>query len=343
MRRCNMENAQKEGRIDVENLIENPKISIIVPAYNVGKYVGQCLYTLTHQTIQIPYEIIVINDGSTDNSLEILQQYAAADGRVHVIDQPNSGVSAARTAGLHAARGEFICFVDGDDYVAENYLELLYRACTLNNADISCCYYYWHLVSNDILFEYPFRCRGVYDTEQALNILLRDVLIQSFLWCKLYRKELFIKSGVRFPNMCFEDLAVLHKIFAQAKNVAIIDEPLYYYNMHKDSTLGKINPRKVDDYIRAIAMIRMTLDKSGQYSKYRDSYHALAKKTYSNCCYFLMKMHLQKKDPRGLLSDIVRLRRVVNSCCAERFNHEAVQDGLTDIFYRNKNKRGFAE
>ncbi len=332
-----------KDRFNVPELMENPKISVIIPVYNVGRYVGQCLNTLTHQTIQIPYEVIAINDGSSDNSLDVLHEYAAADCRIHVIDQPNSGVSAARTAGLNAARGDFVCFVDGDDYVALNYLELLYRACTINNADISCCYYYWHLVSSDILFEYPFRCRGVYNTEQSLNILLRDVLIQSFLWCKMYRRELFTKSGVKFPDMCFEDLAILHKIFAQAKSVAIIDEPLYYYNMHKDSTLGAISPKKVDDYIRAIAMVRSALDKSQQYSKYQDSYRALAKKTCSNCYYFVMKMHLASKDPRGLVKDLTRVHTAISHCCADGFSSEAMHRRLSHhIVGKDKRRRGFA-
>lgn len=326
----------------MSDLIENPQISVIIPVYNVEKYVGQCMNSLTHQTIHVPYEIIAVNDGSSDHSLEVLQKYAAADSRVHIIDQPNAGVSAARTAGMDAARGEYLCFIDGDDYVASNYLELLYRACTLNDADISCCYYYWHMVSNDILFEYPFRCRGVYDTEQALNILLRDVLIQSFLWCKMYRRELFEKSGVRFPHMCFEDLAILHEIFAKAKRVTVIDEPLYYYNMHSDSTLGTINSSKVNDYIRAIAMVRMALEKSGEYSRFRDSYHALAKKTRSNCFYFVLKLHSSHKDPRGLVSDLQHVKQAIAYCCADHFSSATVWESLSNIIGRHGRSKGLA-
>ncbi|WOC32042.1 MULTISPECIES: glycosyltransferase [Caproicibacterium] len=323
-------------------LMENPKISIIVPVYNVGKYVGQCMRTLTHQTISVPYEILAVNDGSTDNSLEVLHQYAAASSRIRIIDQPNAGVSAARTAGMEAARGEYLCFIDGDDYVAPNYLERLYRACTLNDADIACCYYYWHLVSNDILFEYPFRCRGIYTTEEALNILLRDVLIQSFLWCKMYRKELFTRSGVKFPHMCFEDLAVLHEVFAVANRVAVIDEPLYFYNMHCDSTLGKMNPGKVNDYVRAIAMVRAALEKSGQYSHYRESYHALAKKTLNNCNYFVLKLHSESKTLRGLLPDLRQVKQAIDCCCAEPFSSSAVLQALPSMSGRSERHKRLA-
>lgn len=315
--------------------MENPKVSVIVPVYNVGKYVGQCMNTLIHQTLHAPYEIIAVNDGSSDNSLEILCKYAAADSRVRVIDQPNAGVSAARTAGMDAACGEYFCFIDGDDYVAPNYLELLYRACTLNDADISCCYYYWHMVSNDILFEYPFRCRGVYNTEEALNILLRDVLIQSFLWCKMYRKELFTESGISFPHMCFEDLAILHEVFAGAKRVAVIDEPLYYYNVHDDSALGTIDSSKVNDYVRAIAMVRTALQESGQYSRYRDSYHALAKKTLNNCYYFVTKLHTSHKNLRGLFSDLWNVKKAIQNCCADDFSSDLVRKNFLNIISKD--------
>ncbi len=324
-------------------LMQNPIISVIVPVYNVGKYIGQCLNTLTHQTISVPYEVIAVNDGSTDNSLCILEQYAAADSHVRVINQPNAGVSAARTAALKASRGEYLCFVDGDDYVAGNYLEQLYRACTINHADISCCYYYWHIVRNDVLFEYPFHCRGVYNTEDSLNMLLRDVLIQSFLWCKMYRREIFIKSGVRFPKMCFEDLAVLHQIFAQAKQVAIIDEPLYYYNLHGDSTLGSISPQKVTDYIRAIAMIRVALQKSGRFGVFRDSYHHLARKTRNNCYYYVAKMHLLNKDMRGYASDMLFVRRAISLCCKDDFSVAELERHLPRLSRNQRRRReGFA-
>ena len=321
------------------DLMENPKISVIVPVYNVGNYIGQCLRTLTHQTLCVPYEVIVINDGSQDNSLSVLRStYAAADSRVRVIDQPNAGVSAARTAGMAAARGEYLCFVDGDDYIADNYLEQLYRACTLNHADISCCYYYWHIITNDILFEYPFRCRGVYDNEQAFSLLLRDALIQSFLWGKMYRRELFERAHIVFPKMCFEDLAVLHRIFALANRVAIIDEPLYYYNIHADSTLGAVSPAKVTDYVRAIAMIRESLDNRGMFAEYRDSYRSLARWTRVNCFVMIVKMHLQRHDLRGCLTDLLGVRHAIKDCCQDDFRGSSVCSRLGKLLHRKQRR-----
>lgn len=317
-------------------LSQNPRISVIVPVYNVENYVAQCLYTLTHQHTQLPFEVITVNDGSRDGSLRILRREAAKTPVLRVIDQPNAGVSAARMAGLRAARGAYICFVDGDDYVSANYLEHLYRACTQNDAEIACCYYYWHMVKTDVLCEYPFRNEGgVYDRATALNMLLRDVEIQSFLWGKMFRRDLL--DGIVFPNMCFEDLAVLHRVFARAKQTVILNEPLYFYNMHSDSTLGTISAKKVNDYIRAIAMVRIALQKSGHYALYRDSYRSLCKKTCGCCLYFLGKLH-QKGEP-GLLQDTRRVIRAINHYKADDFSDTALFTDLPDVIAQPSPRR----
>ena len=114
-----------------------PKISVIVPVYNVAPYVGECLSSLVHQTFT-DFEIIAVNDGSTDGSLAVLREFERSYHMVHVIDQPNSGVSRARQAGLAQETGEFISFVDSDDYVVPTFLQDLYRAvCTSEDTDIA--------------------------------------------------------------------------------------------------------------------------------------------------------------------------------------------------------------
>jgi glycosyltransferase involved in cell wall biosynthesis len=107
---------------------ENPKISIVIPAYNVEKYIGKCVTSLIEQTFT-DYEIIAVNDGSSDNTLEILRHFENRYPFFTVIDQKNSGISQTRNAGLAAARGEYICFINSDDFVAPTYLSELYNAC----------------------------------------------------------------------------------------------------------------------------------------------------------------------------------------------------------------------
>ena len=124
---------------------KDPKISVVIPVYNVEPFVGKCLSTLVHQTFQ-DFEIIAVNDGSKDGSLAILREFERNYANIIVIDQPNAGMSMARNRGMEAARGEYLCFVDSDDYVSPYFLEELHRAVTENDADIACCYYYYHFV-----------------------------------------------------------------------------------------------------------------------------------------------------------------------------------------------------
>ncbi|HCR44446.1 MAG TPA: glycosyl transferase family 2, partial [Ruminococcaceae bacterium] len=149
-----------KGRFVLAENSRLPMISVIIPVYNVEKYVGKCLSSLVEQTYR-DFEVIAVNDGSTDNSLDILRHFEARYGFIKVINQENRGMSQSRNRALKEARGKYIALVDSDDYVAPTYLEELYSACAENDADISCCYYYLHYIGNDFLFEYPFRCRGV--------------------------------------------------------------------------------------------------------------------------------------------------------------------------------------
>lgn len=307
-----------------------PEISVIIPVYNVEKFVGRCLSSLVGQTFR-DFEVVAVNDGSTDSSAEILGHFAEKYDFIRVVTQANAGMSAARNAGMRAARGNYLAFVDSDDYVAPTFLEELYRACVEYGADISCCYYYYHFIDNDFLFEYPFRCKGVFNKAEAMNKLLRDVQIQSLVWNKLYRRELFTGYGVTFPSMTFEDMATANRIFAHAERVVVIDRPLYYYNQHSSSTLATMNTNKINDFIRAVAMVRISLEKNGLYEKYKKSYQKLIRKT-CNCCYlYVLKIHTEKKCMKGCMANMRRVSRALKHYSADEFSPTAMFGRLPDV------------
>lgn len=305
-----------------------PKISIIIPVYNVEKYVGKCLSSLVDQTFT-DFEIIAVNDGSKDDSLDILRRFEERYDFVKVIDQKNGGIANARNNGLAAARGEYVCFVDSDDYVGPTYLEELYNACVDTGSDISCCYYYFHFVENNFLFEYPFRCRGIFKPEEAMKKLLRDVQIQSLVWNKMYKRSLF--TDIKFPTMCFEDMAIANKIFANANQVVVLDRPLYYYNQHPSSTLATMNADKINDFIRAIAMVRISLEKNGLYEKYKKSYLALTRKTCGCCYMYVLKLHNEKKCMRGCMANMRRVSRAIKHYSADEFSPTTMFSELPDV------------
>ena len=289
---------------------KNPEISVIIPVYNAARFLDDCLTTLVHQTFR-DFEIVAVNDGSLDDSLQILREYEAAYPFITVVDQHNTGMSGARNRGLAIARGNYFCFVDSDDYVAPRYLEELYRAVTENRADIACCYYYYHFVRSDVLYKYPFRCQGVFDKGEAMNKLLRDMQIQSLVWNKIFRADLFRSHNITFPPMTFEDVAIVNRLFAHAEKVVVIDKALYYYNQQSNSTIATINADRINDFIRATAMVRVSLENSGLYEEYEKAYQALARKTRYCCFYFVLKMHWRDRQMKHCLGNLFRVARAL--------------------------------
>lgn len=309
---------------------ENPKISVVIPVYNVERYVGKCLSSLVEQTFT-DFEVIAVNDGSRDSSLTILRKFEERYPFITVIDQRNQGMSAARNAGMTIARGEYLCFVDSDDFVAPTYLEELYNACVETQSDISCCYYYFRFVENEFLFEYPFRIKGILNQTQAMNKLLRDVQVQSLVWNKMYKRSLFTDYNIQFPSMAFEDMAIANKVFAHANQVIVLDRPLYYYNQRPGSTLATINADKINDFIRAIAMVRISLERTGQYEKYKKSYLALTRKTCSCCYMYVLKLHNEKKCMRGCMTNMKRISRAIKHYSGKEFTPTTMFSDLPDV------------
>ena len=321
--------AGERGILLTENSLR-PEISVIIPVYNVEKFVGKCLSSLVQQTFR-DFEVIAVNDVSTDDSLMILRHFAEKYGFIRVIDQKNAGMSKARNAGMAAARGRYFSFVDSDDYVAPTFLEELYRACIVYDADIACCYYYYHYIESNILFEYPFRCKGVFSHAEAMDKVLRDMQIQSLVWNKLYRRELFTDYGITFPTMAFEDMATANRIFAHANRVAVLDRPLYYYNQHATSTLATMNANKINDFIRAMALVRASLEKTGQFEKYKKSYQALVRKT-RNCCYlYVFKIHSRQKCMHGCMENMQRVSRVLRHYSQDSISAQALISDLPNV------------
>lgn len=266
------------------------------------------------------FRLIAVNDGSTDDCLQILRDFARRYPNITVIDQPNAGMSMARNAALALADSPYVCFVDSDDYLAPTFLQELYQAITIHQADIACCYYYYHFVESDILYKYPFRTAGVFSKEEALKKLLKDVQIQSLAWNKIYKRSLFTENAITFPSMAFEDMAIAHKLFSQAEKVVVINRALYYYNQQNASTLATINAKKINDFILATAMVRASLDQSGVYEKYKKAYRSLTKKTGWCCLYYAIKMHRKNKSMGGVWSNMKKIRSALSFCASKSFD-----------------------
>lgn len=206
-----------------------PLISVIVPIYNVEPYLRQCIDSILAQTYR-NLEIILVDDGSPDDCPAICNEYAKIDSRIKVIHKKNGGLSDARNAGLDIAIGEYIGFVDSDDWIMPDMFEYLLQGILGYKAEISYCGF---INVHETWLDYQNeQTDKVYTTETALNELFFDRL-KNFAWNKLYKAELWKK--VRFPaGRNFEDILTMYKLFEQAKRIAILKEPKYYYRIRNN-------------------------------------------------------------------------------------------------------------
>lgn len=245
-----------------------PQISIIVPVYNVADYLPKCIESILAQTFT-DFELILINDGSPDKSPQICDHYASLDSRVHVIHKKNGGVSEARNCGLDIARGKYIGFADSDDWLAPDMFELLYNLSEKHDADISICGHY--VVTDDStepLYEY-FEGEIVYSNVEGVQKIVEDVEIQSYLWNKLFKRELF--ENLRFPvGKIYEDLWAMYFLFKNANKSVRVWDPKYYYLQRGGSITQVWDDNSFYNYYLAVIDRYNDLKSDGKNTPYHD-------------------------------------------------------------------------
>lgn len=224
------------------------KISVIVPIHNTERYLSGCLNSITAQTYR-NLEIILVDNGSTDGSGTICDKYAAKDGRIRVIHKQEGGVSSARNMGLAAATGDYIGWVDSDDWIESDMFEYLLKNVLRYKADIAVCGWYEHHEGRGEARSW--QRPELLDTGQALGALLEDSMMGNYLWNKLWRAGLF--EGIRFPKeRRYEDVAVAYRLLAQAETVACLPEAKYHYRRHMGNLTGDKSLGAEIDYFLAV-------------------------------------------------------------------------------------------
>ena len=223
------------------------KVSIIVPVYNVESFLPQCLDSIIRQTHH-NLEIILVDDGSRDQSGKICDEYARLDKRIRVIHQENSGLSAARNAGLDIASGAYIAFIDSDDWISPRYVELL--LCEDDPTALSLCNLNIWTSEDDNHPLMSIAPTEIIDTEEFWKRTTGKDITPYIIACsKLYPASVF--QNVRFqPGLFHEDEAILHEVIDQIEKIHIIYEPLYFYRQRETSIMGqKFNPRRLDAFV----------------------------------------------------------------------------------------------
>jgi len=221
-----------------------PLLSIIVPVYNAEKYLNKCIDSILAQTLS-SFELILVNDGSKDNSGQLCDRYAKKDSRIRVIHTDNLGVGAARNAGLDLAGGQYIGFVDNDDYIHPEMYEVLYNLIEKTGADMSVCGVN-NCYVNNITPQYPREETFVCDNTTAFKLLMEGDKIPGSCCNKLYKRKLF--ENLRFPrDLIYEDAYILTDLMQRVSAVAVTTVPYYYYvHRAKSITTARFSPKALD-------------------------------------------------------------------------------------------------
>lgn len=228
------------------NMKTNPLISIIVPIYNVEAYLEKCIESILAQDYT-PLEIILVNDGATDGSGEICDKYAKQYENITALHKKNGGLSSARNAGMEIMQGEYISFIDSDDYIAPDMISTLYADLTQNNADISCTSAY-NVYPNKTIANSNLNSLLILSKQEALDCFLFNNYLTPCAWGKLYKRELW--NNIKFPEgRLFEDQLTTYKVIDLAQKVVFNPSPKYFY-LKREGSIGhsSFNEKTYDLY-----------------------------------------------------------------------------------------------
>ena len=237
-----------------------PKISIIVPVYNVEIYIDKCLKTLTEQTLR-DIEIIIVNDGSLDKSEEIIEKYVKENPtKIKYYEKENGGLSSARNYGLEYATGEYIAFLDSDDYVETNMYEEMYNLAKKENADMVECDFIWEWEYGKKIFDK----RREYKTKEEMMKKPRVVA-----WNKIYKRKIINKYKIRFPEgLIYEDMEFFYKLLPHLNKISYINKYFVHYTQREDSITNK-QTQKVEDIFKILDSIFDYYIDQNLYNKYK--------------------------------------------------------------------------
>lgn len=257
------------------------KISIVVPVYNTALYLDRCIESLVNQSYK-DIEIILVNDGSTDNSRQICAAWAEKDSRIKYISQENGGLSAARNTGIESSTGEWLCFVDSDDCVSPFYAENLLKMATENNVKIAVCGYRLTDESTPVeMIGVPLALHHteLLDPQQYFERLYTDKeIVYVAAWNKIYHHSIF--CSLRFEDgKLHEDEGIIHRTIGQCEKIAVNYEPLYFYAVRQGSIMKTSGFRPANMDVLEFWAERMDYFRT---------------KGWDNLVYFTMKNYLVK-------------------------------------------------
>lgn len=271
-------------------------VSVIIPVYNVEKYLARCLDTVLAQSFDGDFEVICVNDGSTDFSPKILEAYAKSYSRIRVINRVNGGLSSARNVGMSVAKGDYFLFVDSDDWISTNTIEVLYKNATENNSDIVL---FGYVKANSDLSPKTFlgvpECRqfGVFNAETIPESILK--LFPVSAWSKFYKAEFLKNNNITFyENIIYEDVPFWAEVFTQANAISYVNEALYFYRENREGQITKQVGESVFDIVKCYESVEVAYKKRNLWEKYKHSIQMLLMLDFMSK-YYIVQPELRPK------------------------------------------------
>lgn len=320
--------------IEKINGINDNLISVIIPAFNVEQYIGRSIDSVLGQTYQ-NVEIIIVDDGSVDHTAEIIDAYASKDQRVHSFHKPNGGVSSARIEGLRHATGEYITFVDGDDYIEPDmYLHLMENALKYD-ADISHCGYKMVFPGDRVDLYYGTYQLHEMNHDEGLLELLKGTLVEPGIWNKLYRKDIvlgFNESELWDSNIRINEDLLMNYIFFKKANTSVFEDiPFYHYMMRSNSSSNKKN--NIHNYIDPLRVIERIHFETANYAEINSI-------VYERYLRALINVSSQKIDKNEAVKAHTKLRNETRSDyfkkidISKKMKYMAICDSYSPFVYR---------
>lgn len=275
-----------------------PLISVIVPIYKVEKYLCKCVDSLINQTYK-NLEIILVDDGSPDNCPQICDDYSKKDSRIKVIHKENGGLSDARNAGMKIATGEYISFIDSDDWVETQMIEKMFTCINKDKSDVVSSGVKWVKDDGSLINDVTVDEDGILDTVTGMKELLKDGLLKQHVWNKLYKASLI--SNIPYEKGKYhEDVFWSYQVFGIAEKTSVMKDSFYNYVQRKGSIMGEDYSSK-----RLDALDAMKLRCDYMKEKFPDLYN-LALNIYIGSCMYHMQLALKAKSNKDIINNIKR-------------------------------------
>lgn len=309
-----------------------PKVSIVVPVYNKAKYLEQFLESLIEQTLD-DIEIILVDDGSKDSSLDISREYQKRDKRIKIIAQKNQGVSVARNVGIENATGDYVAFADPDDRVSPDMLQKMYEKCIETDSPVAISNYYQETKKAVIKRELK-TSKDVLNKEAIYNDILSKMIgpltideetIMASVWRLLIKRDVILENNITFPKGIhrMQDLAFSIELFINVDKVCVVRDGLYYYKVHDDSATSVYDVNTFDQLIRVLPIIEDLL------KKYNIKDNTIQERMNNRYLFIGMKsMSNEAKSTNP--NSYKEASKAIKTIC----KHEKVQKALVDIDFK---------